>query len=70
MGMNRLQIGKRLWLWVQPMEADIWQGMTGEPLSVDLWHVGHPPLRGGRAAGYLSVGGGPHSSEPAMPEAG
>ncbi|WII37016.1 hypothetical protein [Paenibacillus thiaminolyticus] len=29
MGMNRLQIGKRLWLWVHSMEADIWQGIVG-----------------------------------------
>ncbi len=29
MGMNPLQIGKRLWLWVHSMEADIWQGIVG-----------------------------------------
>lgn len=50
MGMNRLQIGKRLWLWVQPMEADIWQGILGAAVRMLLWMAA-------TAAGLFGVAG-------------
>ncbi|WP_374016303.1 hypothetical protein ABU162_18525 [Paenibacillus thiaminolyticus] len=50
MGMNRLQIGKRLWLWVQPMEADIWQGILGAAVRMLLWMAA-------AAAGLFGVAG-------------